>query len=202
LLVAAADAGLLVIADAKRGDTDSTSAAYADAWLGEGSPLAADAVTAHAYLGLGALAPMVAAARRTGRGVLVVARSSNPEGLALQAAVGPGGRAVGDLVLDGVAACNREEGLAVGSVGAVVGATLAPTDGLPGQLAAVGGVLLAPGLGAQGASVADVGALFGACRPGTVLPSVSRSVLAAGPDPAALRQAAAQVRDELSAVLA
>ncbi|MGH9089391.1 MAG: orotidine-5'-phosphate decarboxylase [Acidimicrobiales bacterium] len=202
LLAAAADAGLLVIADAKRGDTDSTSAAYADAWLGEGSPLAADAVTAHAYLGLGALAPMVAAARRTGRGVLVVARSSNPEGLALQAAVGPGGRAVGDLVLDGVAACNREEGLAVGSVGAVVGATLAPTDGLPGQLAAVGGVLLAPGLGAQGASVADVGALFGACRPGTVLPSVSRSVLAAGPDPAALRQAAAQVRDELSAVLA
>ena len=58
-----------MIADAKRGDIDSTAEAYADAWLGDASPLAADAVTAHPYLGLGALAPLVhlAAAQRAGR---------------------------------------------------------------------------------------------------------------------------------------
>ncbi|MGH9083799.1 MAG: orotidine-5'-phosphate decarboxylase, partial [Acidimicrobiales bacterium] len=88
LLEEAAGAGLLVVADAKRGDVGSTSQAYADAWLGEGSPLAADAVTAHPYLGLGSLGPLVAAARRNGRGLLVVARSSNPEGRALQESVG------------------------------------------------------------------------------------------------------------------
>ncbi len=207
LLADAADAGLLVIADAKRGDVGSTSAAYADAWLGEGSPLAADAVTAHPYLGLGALAPMVEMARRNGRGLLVVARSSNPEGQSVQAAAAAGGRAVGDLVLEGVAALNREEGLAVGAVGAVVGATLAgrPADGAepaPTAFSQVGGVLLAPGLGAQGATPADVGALFAGCAPGTVLPSASRSVLGAGPAVDALRRAAALVRDELSAVLA
>ena len=68
-----------MIADAKRGDIDSTAAAYAEAWLGDASPLASDAVTAHPYLGLGALEPLVHVAAATGRGVLVVARSSNPE---------------------------------------------------------------------------------------------------------------------------
>ena len=84
-----------MIADAKRGDIDSTAEAYADAWLGDASPLAADAVTAHPYLGLGALAPLVRLAAANGRGVLVVARSSNPEGRGLQQAVtadGTGGR--------------------------------------------------------------------------------------------------------------
>ena len=59
LIAEATAAGLIVIADAKRGDIDSTAAAYADAWLGEASPLAADAVTVHPYLGLGALAPLI-----------------------------------------------------------------------------------------------------------------------------------------------
>ncbi len=80
LFVDAARAGLLVLADAKRGDIDTTAAAYAEAWLGEGSTLAADAVTAHPYLGVAALAPLVTMAARTGRGVIVVTRSSNPEG--------------------------------------------------------------------------------------------------------------------------
>ena len=68
LIADAGAAGLIVIADAKRGDVDSTAEAYADAWLGAGSPLAVDAVTAHPYLGLGALAPLVhrAAAQRPG----------------------------------------------------------------------------------------------------------------------------------------
>ena len=82
LVAEASSAGLVVIADAKRGDIDSTAEAYADAWLNPTSPLAADAVTAHAYLGLGALAPLVRLAGAHGRGLLVVARSSNPEGRA------------------------------------------------------------------------------------------------------------------------
>ena len=87
LLVDAAGSGLLVLADAKRGDIDTTAAAYAEAWLREGSTLAADAVTAHPYLGVAALAPLVQVAAGSGRGVIVVTRSSNPEGRSLQQAV-------------------------------------------------------------------------------------------------------------------
>ena len=87
LIAEATAAGLIVIADAKRGDIDSTAAAYADAWLGQASPLGVDAMTVHPYLGLGALAPLVRLASANGKGVLVVARSSNPEGRDLQQAV-------------------------------------------------------------------------------------------------------------------
>jgi orotidine-5'-phosphate decarboxylase len=195
LIAAAGAAGLLVIADAKRGDVDVTTAAYADAWLGEGSPLAADAVTAHAYLGLEALAPMARTARANGRGLLVVARSSNPEGRDLQEAVMPDGTAVGDALLEGIAAQNRVEGAAVGSVGAVVGATLSASRF---DLAELGGVVLAPGLGAQGAAGRDVVALFARCPVGTVLPSTSRSLLAAGPAAGDLRAAARKAREDVA----
>src|ERR1700734_2875807 len=124
LIAEASAAGLIVIADAKRGDIDSTAAAYADAWLGTASPLAVDAVTVHPYLGLGALAPLVDLGAANGRGVIVVARSSNPEGRDLQQAVTAGGSAVEDMLLAEIAGLNRSpEGLA-GTVGAVVGATL------------------------------------------------------------------------------
>lgn len=188
------DAGLLVIADAKRGDVASTVEGYADAWCR--GPFAADAVTASPYLGLGALAPLVEAARRTGRGVLVVAASSNPEGRVVQEAITREGRRVEDEVLAGVGALNAEEGRPVGSVGAVVGATRRP-----GALsfAGVRGVLLAPGVGAQGAGAAEVAALFAGCLPGTVLPSVSRSLLLAGPD--GLRAAASRARDQMGAAI-
>jgi orotidine-5'-phosphate decarboxylase len=195
LIAAARGAGVLVIADAKRGDIDVTAGAYAQAWLAEGSPLAADAVTAHAYLGVGALAPMVALARATGRGVLVVARSSNPEGLELQGAVTAGGATVGDAVLAAVADLNCAEQAAVGSVGAVVGATRTTSTF---DLGTLGGVILAPGYGAQGAEATDVLALFAGCPPATVLPSASRSLLSAGPDTAALRAAALRARDDVA----
>jgi orotidine-5'-phosphate decarboxylase len=194
VMAEATSAGLLVIADAKRGDIGSTAEAYAQAWYD--GPLAADAVTAHPYLGYGTLAPMVAAARRTGRGLLVVVASSNPEGRSLQEAVTAAGNSVEEALFGEIAGSNRDEGAAVGSVGAVVGATRAP-PGVP--LASVGGVLLAPGVGAQGATAADVGALFEGCAPGTVLPSVSRELLSAGP--AGLREAAARARDEMAAVV-
>ena len=87
VLAAARDAGLVTIADAKRGDIGSTMAAYATAWLDPASPLVADAVTAMPYMGIGALRPALDLAAAGGRGVIVVTRSSNPEGRDLQQAV-------------------------------------------------------------------------------------------------------------------
>ena len=75
--------GVLVLADAKRGDIGSTMAAYAQAWAGTG-PLAADAVTASPYLGFGSLQPLLDLAAVNGRGVFVLAATSNPEGASVQ----------------------------------------------------------------------------------------------------------------------
>jgi len=196
LIAEARAAGLIVIADAKRGDIDSTAEAYADAWLGDASPLAADAVTAHPYLGLGALAPLFRRAAATGRGVLVVARSSNPEGSELQRAVTSSGAGVEDMLLGEIAALNESPDIPPGTVGAVIGATLEPSAFSLSQL---GGVILAPGLGAQGAGPADVAERFAGCRPGSVLPSSSRGILTSGPDPDALRRQAASLARELAA---
>jgi orotidine-5'-phosphate decarboxylase len=198
LIVDARAAGIVVIADGKRGDIDSTAEAYADAWLGDSSPLAADAVTAHAYLGLAALLPLVRLAGANGRGVFVVARSSNPEGRSLQQAVTAGGPAVEDMLLGEIAALNGSTEVPWGTVGAVVGATLEPSAFPLSQL---GGVILAPGLGAQGAGPDDVAKRFAGCRPGTVLPSSSRALLSAGPDPAQLRRRAAVLVRELAAAM-
>jgi orotidine-5'-phosphate decarboxylase len=155
VLEEARSAGLLVIADAKRGDIGSTMEAYARAWLDPQSPLRADAVTAAPYLGLGAIQPMIDLAGSTGRGVLVVARSSNPEGRSLQQArTGEGrGPAVEDMLLSGIADLNRGGQVPAGTVGAVVGATLAPSEF---RLADLGGVILAPGVGVQGGTAAGV----------------------------------------------
>ncbi|HEX4433816.1 MAG TPA: orotidine-5'-phosphate decarboxylase [Acidimicrobiales bacterium] len=198
LIAAATAAGLIVIADAKRGDIDSTAAAYADAWLGATSPLAGDAVTVHPYLGLGALSPLVRLGAANGKGVLVVARSSNPEGRDLQQALTAAGPAVEDMLLGEIAGLNGSADVPTGTVGAVIGATLEPS---PFALSQLGGVILAPGLGAQGAGPADIAVRFAGCRPGTVLPSSSRGVLNAGPDPADLRRSARTLNLELAAAL-
>jgi orotidine-5'-phosphate decarboxylase len=198
LVSEATAAGLIVIADAKRGDIDSTAAAYADAWLGDASPLAVDAVTAHPYLGLGALEPLVRAAAAHGRGVLVVVRSSNPEGRGLQQAVTADGARVEDMLLAEIAALNGSTAVPSGTVGAVIGATLAPSEFALSQL---GGVVLAPGLGAQGAGPADVASRFAGCRPGRVLPSSSRGLLLNGPDPDDLRRSAESLARELAALM-
>ncbi len=198
LVAEAAAAGLIVIADAKRGDIDSTAAAYADAWLGGASSLAGDAMTVHPYLGLGALAPLVHLASANGKGVIVVVRSSNPEGRDLQQAVTSAGPAVEDMLLAEIAELNALPDVLAGTVGAVVGATLEPSSFALSQL---GGVILAPGLGAQGAGPADVAARFAGCRPGTVLPSSSRGLLNQGPDAAALREGARSLNRELAAAM-
>jgi len=198
LLRRAAAADLLVLADAKRGDIDTTSAAYAEAWLSDDSPLAADAVTVHPYLGLDALAPFITQAGRTGRGVIVVARSSNPEGRPLQEAITAEGVSVEDAILAGISRWNASGQVPPGTVGAVIGATLAPSGFALSQL---GGVILAPGLGAQGAGPADVVERFGGCAQGSVLASASRSLLAEGPDPSRLRKAATGLAQELAALM-
>jgi orotidine-5'-phosphate decarboxylase len=183
--------GALALLDAKRGDIGSTSAAYADGLLDPASDLAGDAVTLSPYLGLGSLDPFVDAARTHGAGLFVLALTSNPEGAAVQHARGDDGRAVALTVLDGLRDLNGPElaeGAALGSFGAVVGATAALPAGADASALDVGGPLLLPGVGAQGAGVADVRRLVGAAA-SAALPTTSREVLAAGPDPEALADA-------------
>lgn len=183
--------GVLVLADAKRGDIGSTMAAYAQAWAGDG-PLAADAVTASPYLGFGSLQPLLDLAATNGRGVFVLAATSNPEGASVQRAV-VGGRTVAQSIVDDAAAVNRAGRPHPGSVGVVIGATL---DEVP-DVSELAGPVLVPGVGAQGGRPEALGGLGGA-RPGQLLPAVSREILRAGPGVAAVRAAGEQLRDEVA----
>jgi orotidine-5'-phosphate decarboxylase len=198
LMAEARDADILVVADAKRADIAETNDGYAEAWLAERSPLAADAVTANPYLGVGALAPLFATASAAGRGVFVLAATSNEAGRSIQRARTDDNEMVEELVLRSIAELNqRDDGL--GSIGAVLGAT----RDRPGfDLSSLGGPFLVPGVGSQGASAQNVARLFERCPQGTVLVSVSRAVLQAGPDRAGLRDAAQRWRDDLAAALA
>lgn len=196
LIHEARDADVLVVADAKRGDFAPTNEGYAATWLRDG-PLGVDAVTVHPYLGVDALAPFFDAARDDGRGVFVLAATSNPEGRAIQGARGADGVRVDESVLAAVRARNLADELP-GSIGVVYGATRDRGDF---DLATLAGPYLVPGLGAQGASAEDVGRLFGGCPDGTVLPSVSRAILRAGPERRALRDAASRWRDDLLGAL-
>ena len=194
-LAAAAEASVLTIADAKRGDIGSTMAAYADAWLRDGSALAADSVTLSPYLGFESLRPALDLAAETGRGVFVLALTSNPEGASVQH-VG-GADSVARRIAAAAAAENSRYDGSLGSVGLVVGATVgsALTERVL-DLAAVRGPILAPGLGAQGATAADLRRTFGAAYP-QVLGTSSRDILSAGPEPKALQDAARRTLEEL-----
>jgi orotidine-5'-phosphate decarboxylase len=192
-------AGGLSIVDAKRGDIGSTMSAYAQAYAGDGSSLAGDAVTASPYLGFESLRPLLSLAAETGRGVFVLALTSNPEGASVQHARGPDGRSVAQTVIDAVAAENAGA-TPLGSVGVVVGATV-QGPGRDHLLSGLNGPLLAPGIGAQGATAADLRAVFGAAL-GDVLPSSSREVLAGGPSRTGLRAAAERALDSVSVALA
>jgi orotidine-5'-phosphate decarboxylase len=189
-------AGALVLLDVKRGDISSTSAGYAQAYLHPTSPLCVDAVTAHPYLGVGSLTPMVEQARAYGGGVFVTALTSNPEATAIQCARTADGRLVAQQVVDEISQLN--EGVGAGSFGVVVGATVGRTDL---DLTRLGGPVLAPGLGAQGATAEDLRTVFGDDLE-AVLPSYSRTVLAAGPDLAAIRTAAERALADCRRVLA
>jgi orotidine-5'-phosphate decarboxylase len=196
-------AGALVLLDGKRGDIGSTMDAYGE-YLRDDHPLQVDALTVSPFLGPGSLEPAVRTARRFGGGLFALVRTSNPEGGEVQLATRDG-RTVAQSVVDAVAGWNAPDwlvgdpepdpaayadqqgrwGWATGSFGVVVGATLPELDV---DLDGLRGPILAPGLGAQGGSPADLRRLFGTGR--AVVPTVSRDVLAAGPDAAALRAAA------------
>ena len=196
VVAAARELDVPVVLDVKRGDIGSTAQAYADAYLDRSSPLAVDAITASPYLGLGSLDPMIDTALANDAGVFVLALTSNPEGRSVQHARGDDGRTVAGAVLAGIAARNRGAE-PLGSVGAVVGATIGETE----ENLAVNGPLLVPGLGAQGGTTADVRRIFGEAV-GNVLVSSSRGLLAAGPDKARLRDAALATVDDLRALTA
>lgn len=188
VLALARSAGLLVIADVKRGDIGSTVDAYGEAWLSPGSPLEADAMTAYAYQGLGSLSGVLELAGQHGKGVIVVTATSNPEAAATQTAVRADGRTVAAAIADEVAALP-------GTGGLVLGATIdiAEYGITPDSLAGV--PILAPGFGAQGARLSQLDALFGAAAR-QVAAHVSREILSAGPGgiAAAIERAQAELR--------
>nr|WP_255622191.1 orotidine-5'-phosphate decarboxylase [Tessaracoccus sp. OS52] len=165
-------AGALSLLDVKRGDIGSSMAGYATAFLDDASPLRADAITLSPYLGVGSLVPAIERAVDSGRGVYVLARTSNPDGLAIQTAVVAGGT-VAQHVVDEVAAGNPGWDHAVGLV---VGATHAA---LGCDVSAFNGSVLVPGIGAQGGTIEAVRERFGQAA-SLVLPTASREVIGAG----------------------
>jgi orotidine-5'-phosphate decarboxylase len=190
VMVAARRAGMIVIADTKRGDIGSTAEAYAAAWLaGEDpncAPWPADALTVNPYLGVDSLAPFVHAAATVGGGVYVLVRTSNPGAADFQDRGADGGRPLYEVVGAAIqelsaatvshpaARSTSADGSGYGCVGAVVGATW------PGQLTALRQQmpqvpLLIPGYGAQGGSAADVAGAFDACGHGALVNS-SRAI--------------------------
>lgn len=202
-VIMARDAGLLVIADVKRGDIGSTSAAYVRAHLDPPLPeVRADAVTVNPYLGSDCLAPYLKAVDDLGAGLFVLVRTSNPSAGELQDQRS-GEMAVHERVADLVAGWGSERLGQCGysSVGAVVGATA------PEQLAALRKRMpttwfLLPGVGAQGATAADVACAFDDDGLGAVVNS-SRGILYAYGDPGqedwreAISDAATTLRDQL-----
>lgn len=175
----ARSSGLLVLLDAKRGDIGSTSRAYAAAYLEprDGSPPLADAMTASPYLGLDSVEPFLAACRRHGAGVFFLVRTSNAGAADVQDAVLSDGRPLWQLVAELVHEWGQplvgEQGMS--SVGAVVGATLPRAVSEARRLLPQTPLLL-PGVGAQGATPADVARAF-TRGPATALVTASRSVI-------------------------
>jgi orotidine-5'-phosphate decarboxylase len=201
---AAREAGLLVIADGKRGDVPVTAAAYAQSLVGETptpwgpvAGLGADAFTANPLLGLDALEPLVAAAKSAGAGIFVLVRTSNPGAANVQdlpAPEQPLHESLAELV-DGLSRrLLGKNGRGLSAVGAVVGATE------PEHIARLRelmprSIFLIPGVGAQGGKPEHLGAAFAPGRAGALI-AASRSI-ATDPDPAA---AAERLRAEVWAV--
>jgi orotidine-5'-phosphate decarboxylase len=204
----AQDAGLIVLADGKRGDIDVSASAYAQAFFGETpthfgpvSSLKVDALTVNPLLGADSLAPFVAAAREAAGGLFVLVRTSNPGAADVQdRALADGSGTVSDRLAALVAELGADgvgrSGLS--DVGAVVGATV------PGRLQSLreqmpAAPFLLPGVGAQGGRVEELAPAFAPGRAGGLV-SASRGIVRAheqaGGDPAsAARAEAARLRE-------
>ena len=196
--------GLITIADAKRGDIGTTSAAYAEAFLGDGD-FACDAVTVNPYLGSDALAPFVARVRQ-GRGLFALVKTSNPSSGEFQD-LPAGGRPLWEAVAERVNGWGSDfiGQCGLSSVGAVIGATY-PEQAVRARSLMPSAIILAPGLGAQGANAAD--AVVSARSDGLgVIVNASRALMYAfrsSPNldpPSGARAAAAAMRDDLNRAL-
>lgn len=196
LLQAAREAGVLTILDVKRGDIGSTMAAYAQAHLRPGAPLEADAITVSPYLGTGSLEPAVALASEHGKGLFLLALTSNPDGPQVQHALTAADTPVAYEIARHAEQIGGGGSQRWSSIGLVVGATVGDAYRRLGLDRAAPSVpLLAPGFGAQGAGPAQLTEVFGESA-GHVLVSLSRGLLAAGPDQAALSRRAEELRAE------
>jgi orotidine-5'-phosphate decarboxylase len=203
----ARDAGLLVIADAKRGDIGSTARAYAAAYVEprESEQPLADAITVNAYLGRESAEPFLAACKRHGAGLFVVVKTSNEGTADVQDVI----MRDGELLWHRVAQLAREWGeehvgeRGLSSVGLVIGATHPRAVGEARRMCPQQ-VLLLPGVGAQGAGPAEVARAF-TSGPASALVAVSRSIdyafrTTGGDWRKAAQQEAARLRDEIWAV--
>lgn len=195
VLAAARSAGLLVIADVKRGDVGTSVEAYGQAWLTPGSPLEADAMTVSAYQGVGSLQAPLQLAEQHGKGLFVLSATSNPEASGVQRARTDAGASVARTVVNDVADWNATHSAErLGSIGVVIGATIDATAFGLDYEGMAGIPILAPGFGHQGARIDQFPELYGSAAD-AVLVAVSRSILSAGPHgvKSAIASQAAQV---------
>jgi len=177
--------GFLVIADAKRGDIGSTMEAYGLAWLAKDAPFVCDALTVNPYLGVGALSSAVAFASERGKGLFVLAATSNLEGLTLQSSINNGATVASQIARE-VEELNINTAISnsrFGSVGLVVGATVnlkqLGIDSLNADRESLKTSILAPGFGFQGVELSRANEIFGEVS-GDVIYTVSRSALRNG----------------------
>ena len=186
-MAVARDAGLLVIADGKRGDVPVSAAAYGEAMFGDAPALAADAATANPLLGADALEPLVEAAERAGAGVFALVRTSNPgaaDVFDLPAPDAPLHERLAGLVAERAERLAAESGLS--GMGAVVGAT-EPRHFARLRELMPASIFLIPGIGAQGGRLGDLAEALGD-HPASILATASRSI-ANAPDPGGAAEA-------------
>ena len=190
VLADARSAGILVIGDVKRGDIGSTFTAYADAWLSPGSPLEVDAMTAAPYMGFESLSGAFPYVQQHGKGLFVLAATSNPEARQVQTATTTEGQTLAQTMVAHANAWNARERAddAIGSIGVVLGATLTLAEfGInTSQHTQPALPVLAPGFGHQGARIEDAQEIYGGIGH-AMLASESRSILAGGGEGLAAR---------------
>ncbi|AGF76331.1 orotidine-5'-phosphate decarboxylase [Bartonella vinsonii] len=188
LIENARDQGLLVIADAKRGDIGSTVEAYGRAWLGSCSPFKADALTVNPFLGFDALIPLFKIAEETETAVFVVVQSSNPEGKCIHNAR-IGDQTVSVHLAQRIDDYNNQsfaQHHSVGPIGAVVGATLG-SEAKETIEQLKNSLFLVPGIGAQGGTITQLTNQFPQHLWQNIIPSISRSITDAGRNSADLK---------------
>lgn len=185
VLKAASERGFLVIADAKRGDIGSTMEAYGQAWLAKSAPFHCDALTINPYLGVGSLNPAVAFASERGKGLFVLAATSNIDGVRIQSSTNNDVSVATQVAIE-VQALNANTATSnskFGCVGLVVGATVNLKEmglaSLNQGRESLRTPVLAPGFGFQGADLVRAKDIFGHLA-GDVVYTISRSALRNG----------------------